>query len=175
MLATFLAMMIAGLWHGPAWTFVVFGGMHGLALVINHIWKKNKFPCAKLLGWFFTMNFVNVSFVVFRAKEWEDAIKVLKGMLGLNGVVISNSLLKLLPNLSDYGFLVGKHLKNLQANDDVLRMIIVSIVVVIFFKNSNDFVNTFKMNWPTLIFISLISIISILSLTKISPFLYFNF
>ena len=96
-------------------------------------------------------------------------------MFGLNGVIISNSLLKLLPNLSGYGFLVGNHLKNLQANDDVFRMIIVSIVVVIFFKNSNDFVNTLKMNWLTLIFVSLISIISILSLTKISPFLYFNF
>ena len=172
LMVTFL---IGGLWHGAGWTFIFWGFMHGLAIIGHRAWKNFGFRMNQFLGWVITFNFVNLSWVFFRAREWEDAIKVLKGMFGLNGVIISNSLLKLLPNLSDYGFLVGKHLKNLQANDDVFRMIFISIVVVIFFKNSNDFVNTLKMNWRTLIFVSVISIISILSLTKISPFLYFNF
>jgi alginate O-acetyltransferase complex protein AlgI len=172
LMVTFL---IGGLWHGAGWTFIFWGFIHGLAIIGHRMWNNFGFRMNKVLGWIITFNFVNLSWVFFRAKEWEDAIKVIRGMFGLNGVIISNSLLKQFPNLLDYGFLVGKHLKNLQANDDVFRMIFISIVIVVFFKNSNDFVNTLKMNWLTLIFVSLISIISILSLTKISPFLYFNF
>jgi alginate O-acetyltransferase complex protein AlgI len=172
LMVTFL---LGGLWHGAGWTFIFWGFIHGLAIIGHRLWKNFGFRMNQFLGWVITFNFINLSWVFFRAREWEDAIKVLKGMIGLNGVVVSKSLLRLFPNLSDYGFLAGDHLKNLQANDDVFRMIIVSIVVVIFFKNSNDFVSTLKMNWLTLIFVSLVSSISILSLTKISPFLYFNF
>ena len=172
LMVTFL---IGGLWHGAGWTFVFWGFIHGWAIIIHRLWKGFGFRMNRFLGWVITFNFVNLSWVFFRAKEWDDAIKVLNGMIGLNGVIISNSLFKALPNLSDYGFLVGNHLKNLQAEDDIFRLIFVSMVIIIFFKNSKDFVSTLKLNWPTLIFVSLISIISILSLTKKSPFLYFNF
>jgi alginate O-acetyltransferase complex protein AlgI len=55
MLATLLAMLIAGLWHGPAWTFVIFGAMHGAALAVNQYWKKKKRTMANPLAWALTM------------------------------------------------------------------------------------------------------------------------
>jgi len=88
MIATFLAMLIAGLWHGAAWTFVLFGAIHGGALVVNHVWKRLKLPCSKFMGWFLTFNLVNLSFIIFRANELKDAVKVIRGMLGFNGIGI---------------------------------------------------------------------------------------
>jgi alginate O-acetyltransferase complex protein AlgI len=172
LMVTFL---IGGLWHGAGWTFVFWGYIHGLAIIFHRIWRDFGFRMNWFLGWVLTFNFVNLSWVFFRAEELEDAIKVIKGMFGLNGVIISNHLFKAIPKLADYGFMVGDHLKNLQANDDVFRMIIVSTILVVFFKNSKELVNSLKMNWLSLIIVSLISIISVLSLTKKSPFLYFNF
>ncbi|THB68581.1 MAG: MBOAT family protein, partial [Gammaproteobacteria bacterium] len=82
MAATFLTFMIAGLWHGASWTFVVFGGLHGIGLVVNHVWKKKvKIKLGKVLSWVITINFVNITFVFFRATNFHDAIKVLKGMV----------------------------------------------------------------------------------------------
>ncbi|HEY3308896.1 MAG TPA: MBOAT family O-acyltransferase, partial [Desulfuromonadaceae bacterium] len=52
--AIFLAMLISGFWHGAGWTFIIWGGMHGLGLVVNHIWKKKKLPMPSFLGWLIT-------------------------------------------------------------------------------------------------------------------------
>jgi alginate O-acetyltransferase complex protein AlgI len=175
MVATFLAMLIAGLWHGAAWTFVIFGAMHGIALVANHIWKKRKLACPNFLGWLMTLNFVNVSFVIFRAKECEDAIKVFKGMLGLSGVVVTEDLIEAIPIVKSFGFYVGDHLLNLEASDDVFRMIALAGILVLLGKNSTHIKNSFKMNWLAIIILSLIFLVSILRLGKESPFLYFNF
>ena len=58
MIATFVTFLIAGLWHGASWMFVIFGGLHGLALVVNNYWKKTKIKINKILAWFITFNFV---------------------------------------------------------------------------------------------------------------------
>jgi D-alanyl-lipoteichoic acid acyltransferase DltB (MBOAT superfamily) len=89
MIATLVTFLIAGLWHGASWMFVIFGGLHGVGLVINHYWqkqwkKKLKININKYLAWFITFNYVNITFVFFRAKEWDDAIKILKGMFFYN-------------------------------------------------------------------------------------------
>src|SRR3546814_9514092 len=35
-----ITMLLGGLWHGAGWTFVVWGGLHGLMLVVNHLWRR---------------------------------------------------------------------------------------------------------------------------------------
>lgn len=95
---TLLIFLILGFWHGSNWTFVVFGGMHGLYIVINHLWRKvfplpsqkNKknqsYKSIKLVAaWLLTFLAVNISFVMFRADSISSAILIYKGMLGLNG------------------------------------------------------------------------------------------
>ncbi|MDF1876057.1 MBOAT family protein, partial [Sulfurimonas sp. SAG-AH-194-I05] len=86
MFATVVTFSIAGLWHGASWLFIVFGGLHGLGLITNHYWKKRKIKMNQFLAWFITFNFVNITMIFFRAKEWDDVIKVLSGMIGLNEV-----------------------------------------------------------------------------------------
>lgn len=172
LMATFL---IGGLWHGAGWTFIFWGFIHGLAMLSHRIWKNLGFRMNRLLGGLLTFNFVNLSWVFFRANEWEDAIKVLKGMFGFEGVIISKYLKKSLPSLEGLGFSVGDHLENLYADDDVFRMILVSAIITFFCNNSNQIRNNFNVNWLNLFFASFLIILSILSITKVSPFLYFNF
>ena len=81
-LATLLAMGIAGLWHGPAWTYIIFGLLHGVGLAVNQIWKKKKL--AKVpdwLGWALTFVFVNLTFVFFRSPDVRTALGVLGHLL----------------------------------------------------------------------------------------------
>lgn len=95
---TLLIFLILGLWHGANWTYVVFGGMHGIYIVINHLWRKLYPPPSKkkikihlyrrlkmVGGWALTFFAVNISFVMFRADSVSTAIEIYKGMLGLNG------------------------------------------------------------------------------------------
>ncbi|MDD5462113.1 MAG: hypothetical protein PHG00_10870 [Methylococcales bacterium] len=86
MLVTIVAMTIAGIWHGAAWTFLIFGLLHGLAIVINHYWRKTKMKLPGQLAWSLTFFFLIVAFVVFRADGWTQAYAVLSSMLGVNGI-----------------------------------------------------------------------------------------
>lgn len=79
----FATMLIGGLWHGAAWTFVVWGAMHGAALCIHKalmpkLKKIPDTPIVKILSGFITFIFVMVTFVVFRAESMHDCMTYLR-------------------------------------------------------------------------------------------------
>jgi alginate O-acetyltransferase complex protein AlgI len=76
--STIAAMAVAGLWHGPSWTFVLFGLVHGIALAINQIWRKKQLPkLPAWLSWMATFALVNVAFIFFRSATIGNAMKLL--------------------------------------------------------------------------------------------------
>lgn len=87
-----LTMLIGGLWHGAGWTFVIWGGIHGIYLSINHLWteKMKRFqPLPRPLhlvgsgaGWALTMLGVIVAWVFFRADSVDSAGSILQWMAG---------------------------------------------------------------------------------------------
>ena len=62
--------VLAGVWHGAGWTFVVYGLIHGVALAINHAWREFRMPeVPPLFGWLMTAAVVVSGLVVFRAPD----------------------------------------------------------------------------------------------------------
>ena len=87
--ALMMTMLLGGLWHGASWTFVVWGGLHGLFLAIERLLKRRFSDFipgpAMLFGLgLLTYVLVNVTWVFFRSSTFERAASVLRGMLGLN-------------------------------------------------------------------------------------------
>jgi len=110
-----LTMLLGGLWHGAGWTFVMWGGLHGVYLAINHAWMhitskwqvhKRFIPVTKLLSWVLTFNAVVVGWVFFRANSFEAAILILQGMLGYHGIAIPSAIASMLANRMDEVWLV---------------------------------------------------------------------
>jgi D-alanyl-lipoteichoic acid acyltransferase DltB (MBOAT superfamily) len=167
--------VLGGLWHGAGWTFVFWGTLHGVALVIHRLWKSFGFTMNKYLAWFITFNFVNIAWVFFRAKEWKDAVKVLWGMAGGSGVVLSD---KVLYKLSFFRDFIASHPENfgrLQFGTSAFVWSIVGIFVVAKLQNSTEISKIFSPNPKSLLFISIITIYTMFDMNKISEFLYFNF
>jgi hypothetical protein len=76
-----LTMLLGGLWHGAAWTFVVWGGLHGLYLQVNHAWRALRFPTLpRLVSWALTFLAVVVAWVVFRAESFTGFANMMAGM-----------------------------------------------------------------------------------------------
>ena len=69
------------------WNFVIWGGLHGICILIHRVWKNSGRKMNKLLGWFITINLVNVFWVFFRAETLNGAVKVLKGMFDIKGLI----------------------------------------------------------------------------------------
>jgi D-alanyl-lipoteichoic acid acyltransferase DltB (MBOAT superfamily) len=86
MLATIVTMGLCGLWHGAGWTFVIWGLLHGVALIICRAWIAARLPMPDALGWALTLLFVIATFVIFRAPETATAEHMFLGMLGASGL-----------------------------------------------------------------------------------------
>lgn len=86
--ALMLTMLLGGLWHGAAWTFVVWGALHGTYLIVERL-LKNVFT-VKLNTWngillaLFTYTLVNFTWVFFRAREFSTAKNMIASMLFMN-------------------------------------------------------------------------------------------
>jgi alginate O-acetyltransferase complex protein AlgI len=93
-----LTMLLGGLWHGANYTFVVWGGLHGLYLVVNHAWRSlfrrarilDAIPAAAAMfaSRFATFLCVSVAWVFFRSNDLHAASNVLRGMLGMSGLTV---------------------------------------------------------------------------------------
>jgi alginate O-acetyltransferase complex protein AlgI len=82
-------MLLGGLWHGAAWTFVFWGALHGLALMVDRLWRQffplrsgELAPPRRMLGWLVTMLVVLVGWVFFRAADFPTALSVIAGAVG---------------------------------------------------------------------------------------------
>lgn len=81
----FMTMLLGGLWHGASWKFVIWGVLHGLALVVERlfkgikIWPKNKL--SHVFQVILTFHFVVFCWIFFRAKDFSTAFDLI-GMIG---------------------------------------------------------------------------------------------
>ena len=172
MISIFITMCIAGLWHGAAWTFILYGAMHGLVIVINHMMKKRKIKLPKWLAIFLTFQFINIVFTVFRAEEISKAWAIFKGMFGFTYVKFPKGIL---PEnvLVDLNLNVG----SLMTNNENLNLVMLIICLYIVFKNKNSMqlAKEFKGRKIDALWISFLFVLSLMGLNRVSDFIYFNF
>jgi alginate O-acetyltransferase complex protein AlgI len=111
-----VTMLLGGLWHGAGWNFLVWGGLHGIYLSINHLWRGWRGGdsraaaaglAAKALSWAITFFAVVIAWVFFRAKTADGAWQMLGGLFGFaagSSAYASSGILRLM----DLPVLVGE-------------------------------------------------------------------
>ena len=161
-LATFLAMTIAGLWHGPAWTFVAYGVIFGVALGVNQYWRKKKMPVLPaFVSWMVTFAVVDVALLFFRSVSLQAATQMTRELLDVRHA-FGHALLT--PAVVDLTIL-NKF------------MIVLGVVLAFFGESSDELSREFK---PTLLNALGTSAVFVttclfLAFNTSSSFLYFQF
>jgi alginate O-acetyltransferase complex protein AlgI len=92
-----LTMLLGGLWHGAAWTFVLWGGLHGLYLLVHTQYRRRMPRLPGVLGQGLTLLAVVVAWVPFRADGMHTTWRMLRGMAGLNGIALPQMLIGAMP------------------------------------------------------------------------------
>lgn len=177
-----LTMLLGGLWHGAGWNFVIWGGLHGLFLSINHKWQQliNGKYAGNILYKFFaiglTFSCVTIAWVFFRAEKSSSAIAMIQSMLGMNG--IKSKVNSTFGSFGENGTLFG------------LSLLLIMTVIVFLLPNTQQFFKKYKPclednfkpgrwawspKWQYAIFMSIVSALAFFGLTQYSEFLYFNF
>jgi hypothetical protein len=192
-----VTMLLGGLWHGAGWNFVLWGGLHGLFLVINHGWRKlrgTNSPSSRggqLAGIALTFIAVVIAWVPFRATHFDATQAMLSGMAGLNGVTLPIPLATYLqPLLGDTVVFSGlAPIAGLPIRE-VIFWLPIGLFIIWFLPNTQQWLARFspaldtvtshsRLAWqPTRRYAMLIGAIfalSLLNLNRISEFLYFQF
>ncbi|RJQ24005.1 MAG: MBOAT family protein [Nitrospiraceae bacterium] len=146
-----IVFLIGGLWHGASWMFIIWGAFHGIGITVHRIWQQKGYKMNKALAWILTFNFINITWIFFRAKKWDDALHILKGMTGLQ----------------DIYFFVPRN--------NFLLFALMSILLLLLARNSNELAMKYKPVLKVQLAMAVLMTIGIINLTKISTFLYVNF
>ncbi|MBO0349490.1 MBOAT family protein, partial [Phormidium pseudopriestleyi FRX01] len=173
-----LTMLLGGLWHGAGWTYVVWGGMHGLFLGINHIWRKLGISLPKFVGVTVTFLAVVASWVLFRAATFEDALEILQAMGGMKGILLPDTFQGVLGWIPIGGIFQGwQNLSYLPWVGAGNSMIVLGIIMLGVMKlpNTMQMIKQFspKIGWG--LGIATLATACLLSLNRVSEFLYFQF
>ncbi len=142
-----LTMLLGGLWHGAGWTFIVWGALHGMYLMLNHAWLATKTTAgwntessrwwSRLLARTVTFIAVVVGWVFFRAESFQGAVSILQGMAGFNGIALPNSLFEkfgwsLRVWLERWGWEFSDHLQHLHGFEQWLWIVLTFLIAWLF-------------------------------------------
>ncbi len=173
----FVTFLLGGIWHGAGWTFVFWGFLHGVALMMHRVWSRAGFALPTIWAWLVTFLFINTTWVFFRAEEWADAIKVLKGMTGLSGVILAPRLEHYVHALSSReGISFGAVTEHIGGGYEVLLSIVAGFAIIIMLPNSNSYREKTMTLWYILVASLLFAYAVVKSFASSTEvFLYFNF
>jgi hypothetical protein len=175
-----ITFVLGGLWHGASWMFIIWGALHGGALIVHRIWKQLGMRLPAWLAWFVTFSFVNITWIFFRANTLDDANRLLRSMfdiqsmndLSVDGVATSS--------LAWGGILSDRLTETLPigliANIAPLSMIAIAFAIISQ-KNAFDLTVQTRFGWSKIIWMTTLFSIALYSTIQSTStvFLYFNF
>ena len=124
MIIIFFVFLIAGIWHGPSWLYVIFGALHGIGLILNHIYKKLfDYKLNKYFACLLTFNYINFTFIFFRSENLDKSFDIINGMMGLNGF---------------------ENLSYLENKMYILIILLIAVIITFSFKNTSYLIDRFK-------------------------------
>jgi len=196
-------MLLGGLWHGAGWTFVIWGLLHGIYLMINHGWhavrrifsfhRENSSFAARTIARTITFIAVVVAWVFFRAESLDGALRVLHGMMGENGFFLpldmKDKLGAAAGALEQAGVVFS--IRGNSFDQRWLGSLLVVALAAFILPNTQQFTQrlqgrkdviqdqairvqlSYSLGW--LLVLSLIAIIAIIYVSRGGEFIYFNF
>ena len=133
-----ITFFVVGLWHGAGWTFVLWGCMHGAAPP-DRLWKRSGLYLPSWIAWFLTFNFVNAGWVFFRAKTLDDALQMLKGMIGMNAVALPKGIGARLSHMDGFVPVLDDLFGKLGSNSRAMICMLLIFLPLSFLFHSNPF------------------------------------
>lgn len=192
-----ITMLLGGLWHGAGWTFVVWGGLHGVYLVINHGWRRFTGTEGESSGWRavvgggLTFISVVIAWVPFRAADLDVALRMWAGMLGINGISLPLRLETFVPAWLDKVTVFDGLTPLATMNSwEVILVLTFGLAVIWLFPNTHQLMAKYEPAWDAVrtptrwtwqlskkfaVFSGVLLALSLIWLKRQSDFLYFQF
>ncbi|HIV62594.1 MAG TPA: MBOAT family protein [Candidatus Butyricicoccus avistercoris] len=175
-LNTLIIFLVSGLWHGAAWTFIFWGFLHGIAMVISRlISAKTDRHLPYPLAWLLTFIYVNICWVFFRAPNIKSAFSLFSRLTSGFGFIVSEISQSFLTTEVKIFRLFIPIDDSLFATLACVVFLVLACLGAIFPQNMQRKIQNFKPTTKLCYLTIFVLFWSIISLSGISTFLYFNF
>lgn len=171
----FITFLIGGIWHGAGWTFLFWGFFHALGCVGQRLWENTGIRLPKIIAWFLTFNFINVTWILFRAESLDTMKTLVRSMAGLNSwhmpefsALMPSNLVQQINRLSDV-------IEKTPQWGSCLIVIAVLLSFCLIYKNSVELVEHFQPKPALALIIALLAVISTVYIDKSTQFIYYQF
>lgn len=187
-----LVFLVSGIWHGANWTFILWGLLHGLAQVLERIFRWGWERCHKGVRWLCTFTFVNLMWLLFRADSVGQAFSLYKRILRIDSFSLSKELTDvfILPEVET----VLKILRSLTLQGGRQNVQLTSLAGALWEKSDRLYIwvfllgalficlclphlheRDFKPTTAKAVGAALLLVWAVVSFAGVSTFLYFNF
>jgi D-alanyl-lipoteichoic acid acyltransferase DltB (MBOAT superfamily) len=158
--------LLGGLWHGAGWTFIVWGGLHGTALVAFRFWQRSGMRLPRVLAIAITLLFVHLTWVFFRASSLTDAFSMLRKLVP-SGADFNALGTGLLPTWTSIGLPF--------AAPSTGVMLLLAALLALLPANSDKLAARFAATRRECLWAATLLTLGTLTLGQVTQFLYFNF
>lgn len=163
-----IVFLISGFWHGANWTFIVWGMIHGVASVLNRIFKKQWDRLHRITRWICTFTFINFTWLIFRADNLfqakEMAAKIFAGEIG-----------RVSDELAAQFSLIEIEVLNYTFSRSCLLYVFMVASIIIVLRFSPICMKKIRVNIWNFFGVTILLVWSVLSLAGKSDFIYFGF
>lgn len=174
---------VSGIWHGANWTFILWGMLNGISVILAKLFKKPlntlKQKC-KFIPWLFTFLFINIMWIYFRADSITLANQMIKTVFSFDFGPVNPEYLSavMTAEFEAVSWVLGnfsKDLANLYGYILFAVFFFFAVYASVKLKNTNERLIAFKPDTKRLLVSSFLLMWSVISLSGVSTFLYFNF
>ena len=169
----FASMVIIGLWHGAGWTYVVWGALHGLFLMINHQWRRLEIRIPNTMAWGMTFICVVFCWVIFRADNIHNGLTMISTMLDVRTFALPDEE-RYVNVLSGIGIqFIHWEMPKMLHQMVLIELILLMLVLKV--KNALHMMESFTPNWKWFIAVLFMGIAALCQMNSYTEFLYFQF
>ncbi len=168
--------LIGGIWHGAGWSFLVWGLLHGIGLIIFNLWNFFKLKLPIYFSIFITFLYVHISWVFFRAPNIERAKDIISSMVGANEFNWPPKLCKFF--MEKALCMDNQWIYKIKGNEPtkyIMNLLIFAALISFLFPNSQKATSILREKWYSAIIVALMFSLAILFISRESEFLYFQF
>lgn len=170
---------VSGLWHGANWTFIIWGGCHGIANIFYRAASKYLSKIPGLLRWIGNFVFINLMWMLFRSDSVGQALAMIKQLFRGTFWKLSEEMVssggqlgyKIIYKILQFAGNMGKAASAVY----VFLLLAGALLVCLRLENVQRRLEHYRMTWIQAFGLAALLLYTVLSLTVQSTFLYFNF
>lgn len=170
-LNTMIVFCISGLWHGANFTFILWGVLHGIFMILDRIFDKYENKVFKPVRWFLTFCTTNILWLLFRADTISQWKMIIMKVLNIKDMVISEGLIDCFSLPEDIFFQCLFHLNCMWP----LRVIYVAFALIICLIPKNNYTTRNRLSISNMLIAAIAFVWGFICLSSESVFVYFNF